>query len=550
MTQLSTLSYLLDDKDGPSRFISGHAQTLGDDDRWLSQHVYLDDNDVLRCAPDFDIEENLDEVSVMLNDYDTMLRQTYHQKMRYYKGDHTSIRERMKYERFSEDHNRVVLNYAKSLVDTFNGFFIGVPPKVSYNPGKNKGIAETTIDEINELIAQTFSDSDSDEVFYELSKKADIYGRGYLVAYIANDDAKTLKFTYKAPENAFVVYSNNNDSKPMFGVTFDLVNGQYFGALYTDTKYFQFDNQDLSASGGFGASVKWRDKAFDNPLGMEPITEMASNDERLGLFDDLVSMMDGADKVMSQKLDSNDYFNNAILYTLGVEDFTPEQQREIKHWHVMQVKDSLDKKVDVKYLEKPDGDNLQENTLQHFNDEIYNGAHVVNLADHNLSPVTSGYALEQRMSPMLMMASTKGARMRKTIKRLLTIILKNTGKFGDDKNIADIIRDIDVKFVPNMVHNKLEESQVVTNLNGIVSRRYNLSNLSDLQDVNDELDAEDEDKKQAMKQFADAGNQPGSDPNQGEPNDPNKKPTEGEVNNDDNSKPNPTTGAGNQAGRP
>ncbi|MGF7436772.1 phage portal protein [Lentilactobacillus senioris] len=499
MTQLSSISRYLKDRDGPSRFISGGL--TGESNRWLSEHVYLDDNDVLRCSPDFDIEQNLEEVSVMLSAYDTMLRTQYHLKMRYYKGDHEAIRDRTQFSTIDPDKNRVVVNVARNLVNTFSGFFIGIPPKITYAPNSDKNVAESKVSEINELIAQSLSDSDSDDVFYELAKKADIYGRSYLVAYIANDDGKTLKFTHKAPENAFVVYSNNEDSRPLFGFTFEKVDGRQFGMLHTPNKIYKFSDEDLAASGGFEASVKWNDNVIDNTVGMEFITELPENDERLGMFDDLVSLIDAQDKVMSEKIDDNDNFSNAILLTMGVADFSPLQKQEVKRWRVMQVQNT-DPKInpEVKYLQKPDGDGLQENTLKHLSDKIYDGAQVVNLADPNISTAASGFALTQKMQPMLMAASTKGEKMRKTIKRLLRIILKHND-MGNDQEIADIIRDIKVEFTPNIPHSEVDESTIVRNLNGIVSKRTLISYLSRVQNIDDELKAEEEEAEKRMTMF-------------------------------------------------
>ncbi|WP_268914100.1 phage portal protein [Lentilactobacillus sp. SPB1-3] len=509
MTQLGTISQFLKDRDGPSRFISGVTSMTNSDSRWLSEHVYLDDNDIPRCAPDFNIENNLDEISVMLSSYDTMLRNQYHRKMRYYKGDHETIRDRIQYTAIDPEKNRIVVNVARNLVNTFSGFFIGIPPKITYAPNSDKKINQTRVDLVNEIISRSLSDSDSDDVFYELAKKADIYGRSYLVAYIANDDDKTLKFTHKAPENAFIVYSNNEESRPMFGFTFDSVDNRQFGMLHTPNNIYKFNSDDLESSGGFEASLKWKNNIFRNVVGMEFITELPENDERLGMFDDLVSLIDAQDKVLSEKIDDNDNFSNAILLTKGVAEFTAEQKQEIKHWRVMQV-NNTDPNVDpeVDYLDKPNADGLQENSMKHLSDKIYDGSQVVNLADPSISSAASGFALTQRMQPMEMVAATKAEKMRKTIKRLLNIILRYNGFVNDD--VADILRDIKVEFTPNVPHSEVDESTIVKNLNGIVSKRTLISYLSRVQNIDDELKAEEEEAEKRMTMFSEPDSEEGA----------------------------------------
>lgn len=497
------------DNDRPDRFISGHAESVisSDDNQWLSEHVYLDDNDVLRCSPDFDILDHLDEVQMILGNYDDYLRKIYHDKMRYYKGDHRSIRERFAYHQLDDNQNRVVINTAKNLINTFNGFFIGVPPKILYAPNKNLNVSQTAIDQYNELISQAMADSDSDDVFYELSKKADIYGRSYLVAYISADDDKTLKFTHKSPENALIVYTNSNDNDQKFGMTFEKISGKWFGTLYTDAVMIRFTSDDFYSMGGFEASVKWNNAVAPNPIGIEPITELPENDERLGLIDDLVSVLDGQDKVMSQKIDENDYFNNAILFTKGMEDFSPDQKAAIKRWHILQAHNDPGQDVDASFLQKPDADQLQEHSIAHLKEAAYNGAQVVNLDDPSVSAATSGFALIQRMQPMQMLGSTKGEKMRKTIRRLLWIIFSYVGGINDYKKINELVRSTQVEFTANIPHSEVDESTIVHNLNGIVPTPILYGYLSRIKNVDDAVKMmEDEKAKNAQLFGGDTGN--------------------------------------------
>ncbi|WP_404899783.1 phage portal protein [Levilactobacillus brevis] len=44
---------------------------------------------------------------------------------------------------------------------------------------------------------------------------------------------------------------------------------------------------------------------------------MAQNDEREGVFDDVISLIDSMDNTMSAKIDDVDYFRAAILYIAG-----------------------------------------------------------------------------------------------------------------------------------------------------------------------------------------------------------------------------------------
>ncbi|WP_024855702.1 hypothetical protein [Levilactobacillus brevis] len=98
-----------------NRFISGYGDWNEDHSQFLSKDIYVDENDVLRCSPDFDISRNFGQIYTLLNNYDN-LRDIYHEKMRYYKGDHGNIRTRTYNDptgaNANDDRNRVVVQYA------------------------------------------------------------------------------------------------------------------------------------------------------------------------------------------------------------------------------------------------------------------------------------------------------------------------------------------------------------------------------------------------------------------------------------------------------
>ena len=79
-----------------------------------------------------------------------------------------------------------MVNFAKYIVDTFNGFFIGVPIKVS---SKKK--------EIDDYINMLDKYNDQDDNNAELSKICSVFGKGYELYF--NDDYGNLGITYLDP---------------------------------------------------------------------------------------------------------------------------------------------------------------------------------------------------------------------------------------------------------------------------------------------------------------------------------------------------------------
>lgn len=491
--------------DNPSRFISGYHDLDGDTQAFLaSDDVYLDDDDVARCSPDFNIEEHLNELSELLNNF-RPLREIYHEKMRYYKGDHTAIKNRLpNTESLTESSNRVIINIAKNLVNTFTGYTNGKPVKVTYT--SDDGDSQSTqAQDINNTISEVFNRTHADAVIYEGSKKATIYGRSYLVAYMSQElgEAKPeIKFTTRSPENCLIVYSNDNSSKPMFALTFDYINSNYYGTLYTPTHIGTFDTDTLQniANGNDSQALKFE----ANPFVTIPVIEIRENDERMGILDDLLTQTDKLDKVMSQKIDENDYFNNALLVTKGIKEFTHEQKADIKAYHVIQV-ESVDgqQQPEIDFLSKPDGDNIQEHTLTHLTNFIYTTAQVVNMSDPAFTDSTSsGEALARKMQPMQMHATTKFFQLQQAIQELLLLVFAQDNTSVDEA--YDIVQHTNIKFTPNVPESLLDESTVVKNLNGIVSLPRLLSFIPSIDNIPQEVKAIEHDKNENAQRFASA----------------------------------------------
>ena len=110
--------------------------------------------------------------------------------------------------------NRIAVNFAKYMVDTFNGYFIGNPIKISVD-----GDAADNIKKYVELLDQ-YNDQDDNNA--ELSKICCIYGKGYEMYYV--DELGNIGITYLTPFDAFMIYDDSV-----------LCREQYFVRLYIDS---------------------------------------------------------------------------------------------------------------------------------------------------------------------------------------------------------------------------------------------------------------------------------------------------------------------------
>ena len=125
--------------------------------------------------------------------------------------------------------NRIMVNFAKYIVDTMNGFFIGHPIKLLVDGGNE--VVEKYVEFLDQY-------NDQDDNNAELSKICSIFGKGYEMYYV--DENGNIGITYLSPLDAFMIYDDSV-----------LERERYFVRLYYDS------NQILHGSVSDEAKVRW-----------------------------------------------------------------------------------------------------------------------------------------------------------------------------------------------------------------------------------------------------------------------------------------------------
>ncbi|KRL83277.1 hypothetical protein FC36_GL000319 [Ligilactobacillus equi DSM 15833 = JCM 10991] len=112
----------------------------------------------------------------------------------YYQGKYVTIIQALAKPNGKPD-NRVILNFAKKLVDTFNGFLTGNPVKITLE----EDVANRGLSEFNRR-------KNVPEAVAEVSKQADIYGKSYF--FVFSDEKGEIYLTSTTPDEAFVIYDD------------------------------------------------------------------------------------------------------------------------------------------------------------------------------------------------------------------------------------------------------------------------------------------------------------------------------------------------------
>ena len=392
----------------------------------------------------------------------------YRENENLYLSDHKILHNRAK-DAWKPD-NRLVVNYAKYIVDMFNGYFIGIPATVSHD---NQVIS----DYVNDF--RKYNDMEDSES--ELSKLVDIFGHAFW--YVYQDEDANTRVTYNSPMNMLIVHDNSVAERPKFAVRYmiDEETGTGTGEVVTDTEtiYFTLDNAgDVS----FGERT-------NHIYSKLPIIEVIENEERRGIFESVKTLLNALNKAVSEKANDVDYFADAYLKIIGME-LDDEVSSSIRDNRVFNLWGESGSQLDVDFLQKPNADQTQENLIVLLRDAIFNISMVANLSDKDFGN-SSGTALAYKLQAMDNLAKSKDRKMQSGFNRLYEVVLS----VPTTQVPADAWSELNYKFTRNVPKNTLEEAQIVSQLNGQVSDETKLSVLSIVQDPKEELDRMEEETK-------------------------------------------------------
>ncbi|WP_282801141.1 phage portal protein [Secundilactobacillus kimchicus] len=456
--------------------ISGHRpvnQDTFNDDENLGKRIVLNDSDVFLYSAEAKILDHLDDVMTMIVYHRDNLAKAYRVKRDYYKGRHRRIINATD-KKLGKPDNRIIINYPKKLINTFNGFFSGDPVQVSYQENGEPN------DAINEKIQDFLKNNDYDDVFSEASKYADIYGRSYLYCYTDKDSK--LHMAACDPINMFMVYDDTIEQQPIAGVRYAYRGSQLTGTIITANGDYKFTDD------GKGEALTLTNTDEDgvtqnaHPFPRVPTIEFEENDERLGLLDDIANLIDSVDQTMSEKMNDVDYFGDAYLAIIGVK-LTDKQKQEVaetKLFNLYQEDDNDSTTIpQVEFLNKISNDDTQEHYLDRAIDMLYQISQVVNLSDSQFgmsADSASGVALINKYQAMQAMAKTKSRKMSKMLRALFAILF-------DVENIANAdVTNLSFSFQQSVPHNDSEEATTYGTLFGKVPDELALSYLSKVDD--------------------------------------------------------------------
>lgn len=395
------------------------------------------------------------------------------QKMKMYKGEHPILYAEEK-PAFKPD-NRLVVNFAKYIVDTLNGFFIGIPVKTTHD--------NTKVSDYIEFV-QKYNDQDDNNA--ELSKMCSIFGHAYEFLYL--DENSQVGITYLSPLEAFIIYDDSITRNPLYGVRYFYNEDNQLEGSYCskDRIYFFKVDGDLVIT-----------DEQENYFKDVTLIEYLENEERQGAFDNVETLINAYDKAISEKANDVDYYADAYLSILGAE-LDEETLQNLRDSRIINIPSQDGENMIVQFLAKPDADGTQENLIERLERLIFQISMVANISDETFGNA-SGVSLKYKLQSMTNLANVKERKFVSGMNRRWKLIsnLPNS-KMGQDDWMG-----IEYQFTRNIPANVLEETQIAQNLAGITSEETQLKVLSIVENVKDELErkAKEEESKSEMYNF-------------------------------------------------
>lgn len=404
-----------------------------------------------------------------------LANERYSRLDRYYRGDHDITRKP------PDDEVRVSVNYAKYITDIILGYYLGEPVKYDANDRADRAVsaAETDStglgaeDEAIDIspIQDAYDAQQISRVDADIGKIMGVMGDCLELCYASTDEEPEPRSACIDPRNGILVCDSTVEHRKMFAIIWErrerTSGEQYYSVtVYTDRTAKDFESSDLQNS-----VLTPVGETREHYFGAVPVIAYENNLERQGDFEQITSLIDAYDRLMSDRLTDKRRFVDALLVFFGM-TLRDGDDRKLASEKFL---DGAPLDARVEYIQKT----FDESSLQVLADSLVREMHkmtmTVDMSDEQFSGNASGQALKLKLLTMNLTAKNKIRRMERGLKERFSLYNYWFCVQGKMKPVG--VNDIDVVFTLSMPINEAETVQAVTSLQGIVDDQTLLSQL-------------------------------------------------------------------------
>lgn len=363
---------------------------------------------------------------------------------RYYLADGDIL----KRERLSgQPNNRIAHPFARYITAVATGYLVGKP--VSYSTDESASL---------DLIEDAYRRASVSSMDAENARNASIYGRGVEYVYIRETDM-TPRVSVLDPRSAFVVYDESYELKPLFGVYLARRTNMTGGDDGWRVTVMSKELIAVYTVPALGRGPYSEERVTRHFFGDVPLVEYWNDENERGDFEWVIPLIDGYDKLQSDRVNDKERFVDALLIlygcTMDVDERgrTPGQQlREDKMLSL------LDHNSKVEYLTAQMDEGGAEILRAALVEDIHKLSMVPNLSDKDFAANASGVAMKYKLWGLEQLMGVKQQWFTEGLRQRLKLFANFMAKRGTP---ALDVADVQIKFTRALPVNKLETAQYV-----------------------------------------------------------------------------------------
>lgn len=395
------------------------------------------------------------------------------------------------YDRSKEDYkanNKLALDYPSYIVDILLGLFVGKP--ISYTVAdENK--------EMMEGLQEVFDLNDEQDENAEIAKICGIKGRGYEIVYL--DEEGGVRFNEVQPENIVMVYDNHIKPEPLFCIYIrEDADAESIGKESKNKLVTLYTKDSIKEMRLEGSDLKLIEENA-NLFGAIPVVEFKNNNEAIGDFERVLSLIDALNLAQSDTANDFEEFTDALLVLAGMPQADSDDVNRMIEDKVLLLDKSGGAGQSAEWLIKDINDTALENYKNRLDADIHKFAKVPNMNDEHFAGNVSGEAMKYKLFATDQIIAQKQRKFKSALQDRIKLIL-SIAKIKTAKDFD--YRDISIVFNDNKPYNELDNiATVKAALDAGLSKTYAYGKLRDIDDVAEELERQEQEKDAYAEEF-------------------------------------------------
>lgn len=384
----------------------------------------------------------------------------------YYKGDQIITRRVLSDS--SKPNNKLVHPYGNYITDSITGYFMGQP--VKYSAKEEEDV------EFVEAIKQIFDYNDEQAENIELAKDASKFGAAYELMYL--DERADVRFARLDAVCSIPVFANTLDEELIYFI-------RYYSDDIMDTNSMTIEVYSEYEVGYYKKLNETITFVSSQPhsFGLVPVSIFYNNEEEIGDYELVISLIDAYDKLNSDTVNDSEAFADAYMVLKGLNGTDSEDLAEMKQNRILVLPDD----GEAEWLTKNVNDTYFQNIIKNIDADIHKFAKVPDMMDESFGSNLSGIAIKYKIMGLENKVAIKESHFKKGLQRRIELISNILRVFGTPYDYLNV----DIHFSRNLPVNELELVDMANKLVGLVSDETVLSLLPMVNDARKELEKRD-----------------------------------------------------------